>query len=250
MDGGATGALRKNSREKGSSLAPTCSPRAPPSPRQKVINAATEASALGSLQGACLFLKSQFFMKENTWEGKKKKKALDAWPEKILHGKGAALLHWTFRSNKNIFHFLSIKLFQESSSSPPRDTNCCVRLAAVKTKVGREKKKEKRKKNGEGSTASLAPEGAGWAAKLCPPTSPPVSAGEHSLPKQTPRGQGQPLKSCPRSPAKPTQTRSHFPPPQRSLTFSRRIRAGNFKQLRAFLCRPQPVIYCYAVMSK
>lgn len=47
MDGGSAGALRKNSREKRSSPAPTCSPRAPPNPRQKVINAATEASALG-----------------------------------------------------------------------------------------------------------------------------------------------------------------------------------------------------------
>lgn len=59
-------------------------------------------------------------------------------------------------------------------SSPPEDTNRCVHFTAMKTKVGR-----------EGNAPSLAPEGVGQAAKLCPPTSPPVNAGEHSLPKQT-----------------------------------------------------------------
>lgn len=68
-------------------------------------------------------------------------------------------------------------------SSPPRDTNRSIHFSAVKTKVGR-----------EGNAPSLAPEGAGQAAKLCPPTSPLVSAGEHSLPKQTPRGRD---RSCP-----------------------------------------------------
>lgn len=131
-------------------------------------------------------------------------------------------------------------------SSSPIGTNSCIHFAAMKTKVGR-----------EGNAPSPAPEGAGQAAKLCPPTSPRVSAGEHSLPKQTPRGRDrsclQPAnnsKSRRSSRAKPTLSSEQFVPfPIRALTlvFSGEKCAETELQIlsssRAFPFQQQPPIY-------
>lgn len=104
---------------------------------------------------------------------------------------GVALLHWRAHLNNPFYSiYLSSKKTSQvrknpsgSPSSPPRDTDHYIHFAAVQTNVGREAK-----------APFPAPEGAGLAAKLCPPTMSLVSPGEHSLPKQTPRGQD---RSCP-----------------------------------------------------
>lgn len=96
---------------------------------------------------------------------------------------GDPMLHWRAHPNNNIFYSIDLlskntsqvrKNPSGSPSSPPRDTNLYVNFASLRTKVGR-----------EGKAPSMAPGGAGQAAKLCPPTMSLLSPGEHSLLHQT-----------------------------------------------------------------
>lgn len=129
------------------------------------------------------FQRAQLSGEQNTWEERN-----DPRRSRML---GVALLHWRAHLNNTFYSIdLSSKKTSQvrknpsgSPSSPPRDTDHYIHFAAMQTKVGREAK-----------APFPAPGGAGQAAKLCPPTMPLVSPGEHSLSKQTLQGRD---RSCP-----------------------------------------------------
>lgn len=86
----------------------------------------------------------------------------------------------------NVFHSIDlssrntpqVRKNPSGSPCPPRDTSHCTHFASLKCNLGREAK-----------APSLAPEGAGQAAKLCPPKMPLLSTGgrkfENSLPQKS-----------------------------------------------------------------
>lgn len=78
----------------------------------------------------------------------------------------------------NVFHSIDlssrntpqVRKNPSGSPCPPRDTSHCTHFASLKCNLGREAK-----------APSLAPEGAGQAAKLCPPKMPLLSTGGRKL---------------------------------------------------------------------